>query len=73
MKIVQKTYLVEEVEGKEIALVFESDTPVGALFDATMKFKGFCVDRMVKAHKEELEEAEKKMCEDQECEKPKED
>ena len=61
MEIVQKTSLVEHVNGKKISLVFDQDVPLGSIHDALMIFKGFCVDRMAKAHSEHEEEATEKM------------
>ena len=73
MKIVQKTYLVEEVEGKEISLVFDSDTTPGSIFDTTLKFKAFCVEKMLEQQKNEEDKLKKDSCKSNECEKPEEE
>ena len=61
MNIVQKNYINVEKEGKQIQLVVDADTPLGAIFDAFMELKGFCCDKMIAAHAEETAEAERQM------------
>lgn len=61
MELKQKTYLEVEKGGKVVQLVVDQDMPLGLLFDALMAYKGYVVDRMTKAHKEEEEAAEKNM------------
>lgn len=76
MKIVQKTLLEVEKNGKVVQVVCDQDQPLGTLFDALMEFKGFAVERMAKSHQDEQQEAEQKMgdvvCE-AECEKKEEE
>jgi len=61
MQIKQKTYIEVEKDGKILQVVLDADMPMGSIFDALMEIKGYVVDRMEKAHKEELEMAEEKM------------
>ena len=61
MELKQKTYLEVEKGGKLVQVVVDQDMPLGLLFDALMEFKGFAVERMAQAHKQEEAEADKKM------------
>lgn len=51
--IKNKSHLEVEIAGKKFALSCDTDSSLGHLFDALMQMKGWCVDRMVAAHKEE--------------------
>jgi len=42
-----------EIEGRKYKLVCDSDSPLGQLHDALMQMKGWSVERMGKAQKEE--------------------
>lgn len=68
MEIKQKTIIEVEKNGKVIQLICDQDQPLGTLFDAVMEIKGFCVERMAKAHADEQKEAAEKMG-DEPCEK----
>ena len=72
MEFNQKTHLEVEKGGKKVELFVDNDMPLGLLFDALMELKGYCVDRMQKAHQQEEEHAEE-MKSDDEPEEPKED
>ena len=61
MELKQKTYLEVEKGGKLVQVVVDQDMPLGLLFDALMEFKGFAVEKMAIAHKQEEAEADKKM------------
>jgi hypothetical protein len=61
MKIFQKSYIEVEKDGKLVQLVVPSDLSLGLIFDALMELKGYVCERMVSAHKEEAEEAERQM------------
>lgn len=61
MELKQKTLLSVEKDGKVVELYVPTDMPLGLLFDCLMEFKGYCADRMAKAHQQEMEEAESKM------------
>lgn len=61
MEIKQKTFIETEKDGKLVQLVVDNDMPLGILFDALMELKGYVVERMVKAQKEEKAEAKKQM------------
>lgn len=61
MNILQKHSLEVEKDGKLIQLVVDNDMPLGLLFDALMELKGYVVDRMTAAHKEEAEAAAEAM------------
>lgn len=54
----QKSLLEVEIEGKKYQLICDSDSPLGCLHDALMQMKGWCVERMVSAQKEEEQIAE---------------
>lgn len=48
----------------------ENDMPIGVFHDYLMEIKGLMVERMVLAHKEQLEQAKaqkKQDCENKEC------
>ena len=66
MKIVQKTYLEVEKDGKIVQLVVDSDMPLGLIFDALMELKGYAVERMAQAHQSEQAEADIKMSDEEE-------
>jgi hypothetical protein len=53
MKHKQNSVLDVEIEGKSYQLFCDSDSPLGSLHDALMQMKGWCVERMVAAQKEE--------------------
>lgn len=61
MNIKQKTYLEVEKDGKIVQLVVDADLTMGLIFDALMELKGYCCDRMLQAHQQEMQEAEEKM------------
>jgi hypothetical protein len=46
-------------ENKKVNIIFDSDTPAGVLHDCLMEAKGYVVERIVQAQKEELEICEK--------------
>lgn len=52
-------------EDKKVIVYVDADTPLGILHDHLMKLKGYCVDRMVEAQKQEEEIAKKVMEESQ--------
>lgn len=52
--MVNQTQLVQFAsEDKKIKILCETDTPLGAFHDYLMQVKGYVVDRMVAAQKEE--------------------
>ncbi len=53
MKLKQSTALEVVIEDKIYELRCDSDSPLGSLHDALMQMKGFCVDKMIAAQKEE--------------------
>lgn len=57
--IKQKTILEVKIGDRVYELSCGADSPLGELHDALMQMKGFCVDRMIQAHKDEKEQAEK--------------
>lgn len=57
--IKQKTILEVIIGERVYELSCSADSPLGELHDALMQMKGFCVDRMIAAHKEEKEQAER--------------
>jgi len=61
MKLYQKTYIEVEKGDKSFCLQCDNDASLGLIFDALMEMKGYCVERMMNAHKEEEAESEKKM------------
>jgi len=66
MEIKQKTYLEVKKDDKLVQLVVDQSMPLGVLFDCLMELKGYVCDRMAKSHKDEQEEAEKKMSPEEE-------
>lgn len=54
----QKSVLEVTIENKTYSLICESDSPLGSLHDALMQMKGWTVDRMIAAQKEEQKIAE---------------
>lgn len=56
--IKQKTILEVKIGERAYELYCPSDSPLGELHDALLQMKGFCVDKMVIAHKQEQEMAE---------------
>ena len=61
MDINQKTYLNVEKGSKLVTVVVDQDMPLGLLFDALMELKGYVVERMVSAQKQEESEAEEQI------------
>lgn len=57
--IKQKSVIEVEVAGKMFQLYCDNDSPLGSLHDALMQMKGWCVEKMQEAHKQEHEMAEK--------------
>lgn len=51
--IKQKTILEVKVEDRVYELYCPGETALGELHDVLMQMKGYCVERMVKAQKEE--------------------
>lgn len=51
--IKQKSVLEVVIENKKYELLCDSDSPLGSLHDALMQMKGWAVDRMISAQKEE--------------------
>ncbi len=49
----QKSNLCVEIAGKKYELSCDTDSPLGCLHDALMQMKGWCVDRIISAQKEE--------------------
>ena len=45
-------------------ILVESDMPIGVFHDFLMEIKGLMVDRMIVAHKEQIEQAKAAMMED---------
>ena len=56
--IKQKTILEVKIGERCYELYCSSDSPLGELHDALLQMKGFCVDKMIIAHKQEQEMAE---------------
>ena len=56
--IKQRTVLEVKIGDREYELYCKSDSPLGELHDALMQMKGYCVERMQNAHKEELQASE---------------
>jgi hypothetical protein len=56
--IKQKTVLEVVVGERKYELLCGADSPLGDLHDALMQMKGYCIERMVKAHEEEKKIAE---------------
>lgn len=65
MEVKQKHSLEIEKDGKLLQVVVDNDMPLGVIFDCLMEVKGWVVDRMVKAHQEEVEAASEKMAEEE--------
>lgn len=63
----QKTMLEVEIADKKYQLLCDVDSPLGSLHDALMQMKGFCVERMLGAQKEEEEIARKLMSNPESC------
>ena len=51
--IKQKTIIEVKICDRIYELSCSGDSPLGELHDALMQMKGFCVERMVQAQKEE--------------------
>lgn len=66
MDIEQMTNITVMKDGKPVILVVKPDMPLGLLFDALMEMKGYVVERMMNAHKEEEQEAEKQIGDEKE-------
>lgn len=49
----QSSILSVVIDDKSYQLICDSDSPLGSLHDALMQMKGWSVDRMIKAQKEE--------------------
>ena len=58
-----------ESECGKAKIMVENDMPIGVFHDFLMMMKGLMVERMVKAHKEQEEDAKKKMAPDEEMPK----
>jgi len=56
MKILQKSFLEVEKDGKNIQLIVEQDVPLGALIDALIEMKAYCLQRLNEVHQEEQKE-----------------
>lgn len=54
-----KAVLEVKIEDKLYEFHCDADSPLGRIHDAMMMMKGWVVDRMAAAHKEEYEAAEK--------------
>lgn len=65
--IKQKTILEVKSNDRIYELYCPSDSPLGELHDVLMQMKGYCVDRMVAAQKEEQAIADKMKEEQQEA------
>lgn len=65
--IKQKSMLEVEIAGKMFQLLCDNDSPLGNLHDALMQMKGYCVDRMVAAQKQEEEVAKQVMENSKDC------
>lgn len=65
---VQKSVSEVEKNGHKVVLICDSDTPLGILHDVLMELKGYTVERMLQAQKQE-EEISKKMQEEKSEEK----
>ncbi|HJZ04558.1 MAG TPA: hypothetical protein VJ327_01695 [Patescibacteria group bacterium] len=59
--IKQRTILEVKIGERLYELHCGADSPLGELHDALMRMKGFTVDRMISAHREEQEQAEKQV------------
>jgi hypothetical protein len=56
--IKQKTVLEVKIGERVYELFCQSDSPLGELHDALLQMKGFTVEKMVIAHRQEQEAAE---------------
>lgn len=64
----QISLLEVKIDGKHYKLLCDSDSALGSLHDALMQMKGWCVERMVAAQKEEQAAADAhKQHDDQHC------
>ncbi len=59
--IKQKTVLEVKIGERVYELFCGADSPLGELHDALMQMKGYCVERMVAAQKEEQAAADENM------------
>jgi hypothetical protein len=59
--IKQKTVLEVKIGERAYELFCAADSPLGELHDALLQMKGFCVEKMVIAHKQEKDAAEEQM------------
>lgn len=64
--IKQKTILEVKINDRVYELLCASEAPLGELHDVLMQMKGYCVDRMVAAQKEEQAVADEIMKSNQE-------
>lgn len=53
-----KSVLEVVIADKKYELICDTDSPLGSLHDALMQMKGWCVERMIAAQKEEEHAAE---------------
>lgn len=53
VKVEQVTRIKVEIAGKVFSLICDSDSPLGSVHDTLMQIKGWCVERMVAAQREE--------------------
>lgn len=65
--IKQQTVLEVKVNERIYQLFLASDTPLGEAHDAIMQMKGYIVDRMVAAQKEQEDEVKRQQAEDGCC------
>lgn len=63
--IKQKTVLEVKRNERVYELECSANSPLGELFDVLMEMKGYCVERMVAAQKEEQENAQQVMCQEE--------
>lgn len=59
--IKQKTILEVKINDRVYELYCANDAPLGELHDVLMQMKGYCVERMVAAQKEEQAAADELM------------
>jgi len=55
----QKAVFEHKVDDRVYTFICNTDAPLGEVHDALMMFRGWCVERMVKAQKEHEEEMQK--------------
>jgi len=67
LKQQQDTFLEAVVGANTYKLLCSGESPLGELHDAIQQFKGYCIDRMVEAHKAELEQIEAQKAKDAEA------